>query len=101
MGRFLEHSRIYRFGDGDEPEFWIGSADMMDRNLDRRFEALVQIRDPDARQRLIDLLALALRDNASVWGLNSEGEWTRMHPTDGEPRIELQTELMHHARQRA
>ena len=58
LGRFLEHSRIYRFGDGDDDEIWIGSADMMHRNLDRRVEALVRVDDPGHRSRLRSILAL-------------------------------------------
>jgi polyphosphate kinase len=73
----------------------------MARNLDRRIEAVVKIEDPDARLGLIEVLALAMRDNASVWKLDGDGRWLRKHPKDGEPRIEMQTELMHHARQRA
>ncbi len=99
LGRFLEHSRIYQFGNGGDPEVYIGSADMMARNLDRRIEAVVRIEDPEARRRLIELQALAMRDNASVWTLNGEGQWSRVHRHEGEPRIEMQTELMRHARQ--
>ena len=101
VGRFLEHSRIYHFGNGGDAEVYIGSADLMARNLDRRIEAVVRIEDPDARLRLIEVLALAMRDNASVWRLDGDGSWVRKQPKDGEPRIEMQTELMHHARQRA
>jgi polyphosphate kinase len=101
VGRFLEHSRIYQFGNGGDPEVYIGSADLMARNLDRRIEAVVKIEDPDARMRLIEVQALAMRDNASVWKLDGDGRWLRKHPKEGEPRIEMQTELMQHARQRA
>jgi polyphosphate kinase len=101
LGRFLEHSRIYQFGNGGDPEVYIGSADMMARNLDRRIEAVVRIEDPDARRRLIELQALALRDNSSVWVLDGDGQWSRVRRHEGEARVEMQTELMRHARQPA
>jgi polyphosphate kinase len=101
LGRFLEHSRIYQFGNGGDPEVYIGSADMMARNLDRRIEAVVRIEDPEARRRLIELQALAMRDNASVWALKGDGQWSRVQRHDGEPRVEMQTELMRRARQPA
>ena len=101
VGRFLEHSRIYQFGNGGKPEVYIGSADLMARNLDRRIEAVVEIVEPDARQRLIELQALAMRDNASAWKLGHDGRWSKKHPKDDEPPVEMQAQLMHHARQRA
>jgi polyphosphate kinase len=101
LGRFLEHSRIYQFGNGGDPEVYIGSADMMARNLDRRIETVVRIEDPEARRRLIELQELAMQDNASVWTLNGGGQWSRVQRHEGEPRIEMQTELMRHARQPA
>ena len=72
LGRFLEHSRIYRFGDGDDDEIWIGSADMMHRNLDRRVEVLVRVGDPGHRARLRGILELALADR-SAWKLGPDG----------------------------
>lgn len=101
LGRFLEHSRILQFGNDGNPEVYIGSADLMARNLDRRIEAVIRIEDPDARTRLIELQALAMRDNASVWTLDGDGQWAPVQQQDGEPRIEMQVELMRHARQRA
>ncbi|HEV7199961.1 MAG TPA: RNA degradosome polyphosphate kinase, partial [Candidatus Limnocylindria bacterium] len=65
VGRFLEHSRIYRFGMGQDSEFWIGSADMMDRNLDRRFEALVRVDEPALQERLDGILDLAWADTTN------------------------------------
>ena len=92
VGRFLEHSRIYRFGIGADSEFWIGSADMMDRNLDRRVEALVRVDDPPLQERLDGILDLAWADTAGSWSLGPDGTWTRVAP-DGEP-ISLQDELI-------
>jgi len=97
VGRFLEHSRIYRFGIGESSEYWIGSADMMDRNLDRRVEALVRVDAPALRDRLDGLLDLAWADNTGSWELKPDGAWTRLTP-DGEP-ISLQDELMQQARE--
>ena len=76
VGRFLEHSRIYRFGDGEADEIWIGSADMMHRNLDRRVEVLVRVDDAGNRARLRALLALAL-DDRTAWHLRADGTWIR------------------------
>jgi polyphosphate kinase len=90
LGRFLEHSRIYAFGTGEpdpaaEPgedpqagnEVWIGSADMMHRNLDRRVEALVQVCDPAHCIRLRELIAMGMDDGTSSWWLDGDGNWTR------------------------
>ena len=71
LGRFLEHSRIYRFGDGDDDEIWLGSADMMHRNLDRRVEALVRVDDTGHRMRLRSILERAVAD-PTAWDLRAE-----------------------------
>jgi polyphosphate kinase len=77
LGRFLEHSRIYYFGGGGEPEYWIGSADLMHRNLDRRVEVLCQVSDRQARAHLGDCLDLAFADDTAGWDLQPDGEWVR------------------------
>jgi polyphosphate kinase len=76
LGRFLEHSRIYRFGDGTDDEIWIGSADMMHRNLDRRVETLVRVDDPAHRARLRSILDLAVADR-TAWRLGGDAQWSR------------------------
>jgi polyphosphate kinase len=76
LGRFLEHSRIYHFINGGEDEYWIGSADLMGRNLDRRVESLVLIQRKEHQARLQDLLNLGLSDETSSWQLN-ETTWSR------------------------
>ena len=76
LGRFLEHSRIYHFINGGEDEYWIGSADLMGRNLDRRVESLVLIQRKEHQARLQELLNLGLSDETSSWQLN-ETTWTR------------------------
>ncbi|MGH1554199.1 RNA degradosome polyphosphate kinase [Streptomyces sp. L7] len=83
LGRFLEHSRVFVFGNGGEPEVWIGSADMMHRNLDRRIEALVRVTDPAHRATISRLLETGMSDTTSSWHLGPDGEWTR-HATDAE-----------------
>jgi polyphosphate kinase len=95
LGRFLEHSRIFRFAGGGNEEIWIGSADAMHRNLDRRVEAMVQVRDPEARDRLARLLDLATSDRISCWTLSADANWTRL-TTDpnGEPRLDYQELLV-------
>ena len=95
LGRFLEHSRIFRFGDGEDDQIWIGSADMMHRNLDRRVEVLVRVTDTEHRSRLRSLLDLAVAD-ASAWALRADGTWTRGKADPSTPS--LQEVLMARAR---
>ncbi|MEU3255434.1 RNA degradosome polyphosphate kinase [Streptomyces sp. NPDC006997] len=85
LGRFLEHSRVFAFGNGGEPEVWLGSADMMHRNLDRRIEALVRVVDPAHRAALNRLLETGMSDSTASWHLGPDGEWTR-HATDADGR---------------
>ncbi|MEV7217784.1 RNA degradosome polyphosphate kinase [Kitasatospora cineracea] len=85
LGRFLEHSRVFVFGNGGDPEVWIGSADMMHRNLDRRIEALVRVTDPAHRAELNGLLDLGVSDETDSWHLGADGTWTR-HAQDAEGR---------------
>ena len=75
LGRFLEHSRVFWFANGGEPGVWIGSADMMHRNLDRRVEVLVRLRDPHVIAEVDHLLDLALDEGTSGWELGEDGEW--------------------------
>lgn len=77
LGRFLEHSRIFWFDNGGEPEAWIGSADMMHRNLDRRVEVLVRLPGSDEVGAIADLLDLAFAPDTNAWVLDSDGVWTR------------------------
>jgi polyphosphate kinase len=95
LGRFLEHSRIYEFGGGRRPEIWIGSADLMRRNIDRRVEALVKVSSPQHRGYLSELLDLAFSDTTASWWLNPDGTWTRHHRNqNGEPLVDLQHHLV-------
>ncbi len=82
VGRYLEHSRIYRFGTrGRERKFYIGSADLMPRNLDRRVEALAPVEDPDLQFRLDEILEVLLADDVLAWELDADSRWTKL-PTE-------------------
>jgi polyphosphate kinase len=77
VGRFLEHSRIYSFHRGDEHRYYIGSADLMPRNLDTRVELLAPVDDPELRAELEDTLERCLADDSFAWTLGADGKWTR------------------------
>lgn len=81
IGRFLEHSRVYRFENGGDPEFFIGSADVMKRNLDERIEVLAPIRRPEHKRQLEELLTLLLNDRRQGWELR-DSTWTRDQSVD-------------------
>jgi polyphosphate kinase len=119
VGRFLEHSRIYRFGDPQSrpdsagahgragshgkagshaARYFIGSADLMDRNLDRRVEALVPVTEPELCDRLEVVLALNLADDTWAWILDADGHWQRVQRREG---ISTQDRLMELARERS
>jgi polyphosphate kinase len=85
VGRFLEHSRILRFGSGIErpPAYFIGSADLRRRNLDRRIEAMILVADPEAVTQLERILELNLADDTQSWALDSHGDWHRIPTTRG------------------
>jgi polyphosphate kinase len=102
LGRFLEHSRVFLFGGGGEPEVYIGSADMMHRNLDRRVEALVRIADPKHVADLQSLMARGMSDTYAHWRLTGDGRWTRVNlEDDGEPLADLQAAMIDmHAKRR-
>ncbi len=79
VGHYLEHSRIFRFGsDRRGAQWFIGSADMMDRNLDRRVEAVVPVSDPGLQARLDEIIAIELADDRLAWQLGSGGDWKRV-----------------------
>jgi polyphosphate kinase len=93
VGRFLEHSRIYEFQREGDPTTYIGSADLMPRNLDTRVELLAPVRDDGLRADLTDTLDRCFADNVNAWELDADGIWTRRTPGDDEPRS-VQRELM-------
>ncbi|MFB4279214.1 MULTISPECIES: RNA degradosome polyphosphate kinase [unclassified Nonomuraea] len=87
LGRFLEHSRVYEFGLGRRPEVWIGSADLMRRNLDRRVEALVKVTSQQHKAYLIELMDHAMAETTNAWWLNSDGTWARHQGEDLQSRL--------------
>jgi polyphosphate kinase len=94
VGRFLEHSRVFRFGSGDDAEYWIGSADLMHRNLDRRVEALVRVTLPSAQDDLRRVLDVAMAPESEGWDLDAEGNWHRRPAGATDKRIHLQEALL-------
>jgi polyphosphate kinase len=77
IGEFLEHSRIWGFDNGGQPEWYIGSADLMDRNLDRRIEAVTPVDDPEAQARIAAIIELMLADDRRSWQLQPDASWVR------------------------
>ncbi|MDC5241583.1 hypothetical protein NRA25_18575 [Acinetobacter baumannii] len=95
LGRYLEHSRIFAFDNDGDPQVFIGSADMMHRNLDRRVEALVRVVAPNQLAELTELFDLAMSETTSSWHLGPEGEWVRRSiAEDGTPLLDLQEDTM-------
>jgi len=94
VGRYLEHSRIFEFANGngpDEAAYYIGSADWMPRNLDRRVEAVVEVDDRSLQARLREILEVNLADDVLAWALGPDGDWARV-PTvnDFDAHVRLQ-----------
>jgi polyphosphate kinase len=85
VGEFLEHSRIWHFTNGGQSEWYIGSADLMERNLDRRVEAVVPVEDLEAQVRLQHIIDPMLADDRNSWQLGSDNEWRRTEEINGQP----------------
>jgi polyphosphate kinase len=99
VGRYLEHSRIYRFGArGRTRHYYIGSADLMPRNLDRRVEALAPVTDPDLQFRIDEVLDVLLADDNLAWSLGPDGKWERVPTSAG---VDAHIALQELARARA
>ncbi|MHA7153925.1 RNA degradosome polyphosphate kinase [Arthrobacter sp. TMN-50] len=95
LGRFLEHSRVFAFANGGDPAVFIGSADMMHRNLDRRVEALVQLSAPEDISYLMSLIDRYMDEGTASWHLDKDGSWTRHHKdADGTPLGDVQSWLL-------
>jgi len=84
LGRFLEHGRIYGFENNGSPEYFIGSADWMKRNLDRRVETIAPVDDPALKAAVEEILTVAENDNCSAWDLEADGRYLRRRPAKGE-----------------
>ncbi|WP_017300040.1 polyphosphate kinase 1 [Nodosilinea nodulosa] len=100
IGQFLEHSRIFCFDNGGQPEYYIGSADWMTRNLDRRVEAVVPIEDPALVKELQTILDIMLADNRQAWEMASDGTFTQRRPQAGENERGTHKTLMAYALRR-
>jgi polyphosphate kinase len=100
VGRFLEHSRIFAFERGEATKVYIGSADLMPRNLDTRVELVTPVRDAALREELLDTLDRSLADDCNAWELGPDGAWKRRSPAGDEPR-HVQHELMARHAERA
>lgn len=85
IGRYLEHSRIFNFHNDGNAEYYIGSADWMPRNLDRRVEAVTPVEDPALKTLLREILDITLSDNRQAWELQLDGTYTQRRPKEGEP----------------
>lgn len=90
VGRFLEHARVYEFRNGGDVEYFIGSADWMKRNLDRRVESVAPVKDPALGRQLARILDVFDSDNHSRWDCRPDGTYTRRRPRPGEPRLDSQ-----------
>jgi polyphosphate kinase len=100
VDRFLEHSRIFYFGNGGEPLVYTGSADWMDRNLSRRVEVVFPIEQPNLKQRLIqEILATSLADNVKARELAADGSHRRKSPEPGQVRVRSQERFLEIAAQ--
>jgi polyphosphate kinase len=90
VGRFLEHSRIYCFMNAGKPEYYLGSADWMRRNLDSRVETIMPVTDEKVKQELAAILDVCDSDNSSAWDCTPEGNYILRRPLKGEPRRSAQ-----------
>jgi polyphosphate kinase len=97
VGRYLEHSRIFRFGEGERARHFIGSADLMPRNLDHRVECAAEVTDPELKARLDEIITTDLRDDVLAWELRRDG-WAKVEPRTG---IDAQVEFRRLAAERA
>jgi polyphosphate kinase len=102
LGRFLEHSRVFEFDNGGDPEVWIGSADLMHRNLDRRIEVLVRLGSAKHVEELSALVDRAFDPANASWHLDADGIWTRVHTDpEGRPLADIHEILIARQRRRS
>jgi polyphosphate kinase len=100
LGRFLEHSRLFFFQAGKKTAYYLGSADLMPRNLDHRLEVVAPVEDPALQARLKNAFETLLADNESAWELQSDGNWKRLRPKKDESSHGAQAIFMRAARPR-
>jgi polyphosphate kinase len=101
VGRFLEHARIYYFHNGGDEEYFIGSADLMTRNLESRVEVLVPIEHESLRRQLRTILEVQLNDHRSAWDMRSDGSYVQRQPDDSQSTLSSQEMLVAAAALRA
>jgi polyphosphate kinase len=101
VGRFLEHARIFAFTAQGRTTYWIGSADMMARNLDNRVELMAPVEDPVACEEIQAVIDLQLTDTALAWELAPDASWHRIEPRPGEAPLNSQDALMERAARQA
>ena len=95
LGRYLEHSRIFSFLGGGDPKVYLGSADMMHRNLDRRVEVLVRLSEPDHVNSILEMFELAMSEQIASWSLDSSGNWVRSQfDSEGNTLSDFQDTIM-------
>jgi len=87
VGRFLEHSRVINFTNAGSPEWWLGSSDLMHRNLDRRVEVLLRVNDPGAARQLHRVFDMAMAPDVRSWQLASDGTWSRTGERDHQKEL--------------
>ena len=100
VGRFLEHSRLFLFETGDRSAYYMGSADLMPRNLDHRVEVATPVEDPSLQGELVSTIDALLSDTTNAWELASDGRWVRVRPKKDERLRSAQATLMRRARRR-
>jgi polyphosphate kinase len=101
LGRFLEHSRLFVFDAGKTSTYWLGSADLMPRNLDHRIELVAPVEDARAQNDVVRAFDIMLADNASAWELSADGRWMKLRPRKGDRGRPAQSVFMRSARARA
>lgn len=101
IGRFLEHDRVFHFGNNGDPEVFLGSADWRERNLNERVETVIPVLDATLKDRITGLLDAALLDNRLAWELQSDGRWTPCRAAEGEPEVNYHELLMRDATERS
>ena len=101
LGRFLEHSRLFIFDAGDRSTYFLGSADLMPRNLDHRIEIVAPVEDSRAQHDIVRAFDVLLADNATAWELSSEGKWMKLRPRKGDRGRAAQQVFMRSAKARA